>query len=676
MRAGLYWRLVRVVSLALASNACRLVPPNANDYRETEPSGTSTLGDDLPTAVSGTSGATPGDTTENPSDTSVGSGSDSGSGDTGPFCGDEIVEGGEECDDGRETATCNENCTLAACGDGVRNESADEQCDEGPETTTCDEDCTLVVCGDGLINEPAGEVCDDGGESATCNVDCTPAICGDNVTNASANEQCDDAGRTGACDADCTLVDCGDGYRNASAGEECDDGGESMLCNIDCTVAECGDGIINAAASEQCDTMGVSLGCDEDCTVVECGDLTINTVAGEECDDTNLAGTTCEIEGFDGGTLACDDVSCQLDTSGCFACGDGVRNGAEQCDGGDLGGQVCESQGYDGGALGCTGSCAYDYSGCYVCGDGAINPGEQCDGANLGGQSCASQGLGGGTLGCTGSCVYDYSGCYECGDGAINPGESCDGANLGGETCASQGFGGGTLSCTGSCAFDTSACLSCVVTACGDLVMWLRADAGVTTNASGVTMWADQSGAANDATQASAINEPALLNGALNGLPAINFLGDDWLIFDSALSLQDLTIFVVARNNGAGVGMILGPAAVNNQIRYENPTQILSVGVGNGLSSITSTIGDNQVHHSLSIRYDGATWEVWRDGLLASSTPEGVTGPLTLGRLGSWFSGQFGLIGEIAEVMVYDVALSPAEREAVEDYLRTKYALP
>lgn len=137
-----------------------------------------------------------------------------------------------------------------------------------------------------------------------------------------------------------------------------------------------------------------------------------------------------------------------------------------------------------------------------------------------------------------------------------------------------------------------------------------------------------------------------------------------------------MTIFLVARNNGPGVGFILGPGAVdNNQIRYENSTQILSVGTGNGLDIITSTIGNNQVHHSLTIRYDGVTWEVWRDGVLASSTPEGRTGPLVLGRLGSWFGGQFGLVGEIAEVMVYDVALDAGERVAVEAYLRGKYAL-
>src|SRR5689334_7235962 len=36
-----------------------------------------------------------------------------------PICGNGIVEAGESCDDGVETATCNANCTLAGCGDGI-----------------------------------------------------------------------------------------------------------------------------------------------------------------------------------------------------------------------------------------------------------------------------------------------------------------------------------------------------------------------------------------------------------------------------------------------------------------------------------------------------------------------------------------------------------------------------
>ena len=647
---------VSISLLPLAITGCRLDPPSADDFLPTEV----TSGGVGPSPMtSSTTGGLDSGTTTGAQDSGDGEGTSSGDG-TASGDGSSSSDGGPD----------------PACGNGIVDPELDEDCDDGEETATCDADCTFVDCGDGWANAAAGELCDDGGESATCDVDCTPAVCGDGTFNATANEECDEAGRTAACDDDCTLVDCGDGNVNMAAGEVCDDMGESMACNSDCSTSGCGDGITNTTAGEQCDDVGDSLGCDADCTLVECGDLTINTVAGEECDDTDLAGATCTGEGFDGGTLSCS-ATCQLDTTACFECGDGVLNGAEQCDGGDLGGATCASQGFDGGSLGCDATCGFDSSGCYECGDGVINGAEQCDGPSLGGASCVSRGFDGGSLSCAPNCTYDTSACYECGDGAIDPGEQCDGATLGGATCASEGFDSGSLSCTPSCTYDTSACLSCdIVGICP--VMWLRADVGVITNASGVTVWEDQSGLGNDVTQGTAANEPALLSPAVNGLPAVDFLGDDWLMFGSALSLDDLTIFVVARNNNPAetIGMIFGPWADNNQIRFQNSTQILSVGSGNGLPSITSTIGDNRVYHSLTIRYDGATWEVRRDGVVASSNPVAVAGPLTLGRLGSWFSGQHGLIGEIAEIMVYDTALSGSQRATVEDYLRTRYALP
>ncbi|MBN1653115.1 MAG: hypothetical protein JXA30_04995, partial [Deltaproteobacteria bacterium] len=63
-------------------------------------------------------------------------------------CGDGVVEGIEECDDIGESATCDVDCTLVACGDGTANATAGEQCDTAGASATCDADCTLAVCGD------------------------------------------------------------------------------------------------------------------------------------------------------------------------------------------------------------------------------------------------------------------------------------------------------------------------------------------------------------------------------------------------------------------------------------------------------------------------------------------------------------------------------------------------
>ncbi len=54
-----------------------------------------------------------------------------------------------------------------------------------------------TLCGDGAIQSP--EQCDDGGESATCDNDCTFAVCGDRKVNATAGEQCDSSQCCAAC---------------------------------------------------------------------------------------------------------------------------------------------------------------------------------------------------------------------------------------------------------------------------------------------------------------------------------------------------------------------------------------------------------------------------------------------------------------------------------------------
>lgn len=95
---------------------------------------------------------------------------------TGAVCGNDIVETGEECDDGAANSdilpdACRTDCKLAYCGDGVVD--ATEVCDGGANNSdvnpdACRTTCVAPSCGDGVTD--TGEECDGG---ANCQADCT-----------------------------------------------------------------------------------------------------------------------------------------------------------------------------------------------------------------------------------------------------------------------------------------------------------------------------------------------------------------------------------------------------------------------------------------------------------------------------------------------------------------------
>jgi cysteine-rich repeat protein len=173
---------------------------------------------------------------------------------------------------------------------------------------------------------------------------------------------------------------------------------------------------------------------------------------GEECDGHDFAGLGCQDLCFDSGVLLCTG-GCTIDTSRCFVCGDDtICDGDpsttdpgcnEVCDGTSLGAAAC-GDGFDpaesgGGTLRCNPLClSHDRTGCFRCGNG-VKDGtrEVCDGLDFGGRTCGTYGWGGDaqhTLRCATACgqvlVDD---CFRCGNGRIDPGEECDAGQANGE---------------------------------------------------------------------------------------------------------------------------------------------------------------------------------------------------------------------------------------------------
>jgi len=120
--------------------------------------------------------------------------------------------------------------------------------------------------------------------------------------------------------------------------------------------------------------------------------------------------------------------------------------------------------------------------------------------------------------------------------------------------------------------------------------------------------------------------------------------------------------------------MILGPGGSNpnNQLRWDNGTQALFVGTGNNMPVVTPTIGNTNVYHILSARYDGSTMTTYRDGNAVSTNSFVTTGPWTLNQIGAWFSSYF-MVGDLAEIIVYPAALSDADLSTTTAYLNGKY---
>ncbi len=209
---------------------------------------------------------------------------------------------------------------------------------------------------------------------------------------------------------------------------------------------------------------------------------------------------------------------------------------------------------------------------------------------------------------------------------------------------------------------------------------------GVTTVSGDVSAIADQSTEGNDVAQASAGSRPTFLASAVNGLPAMRFNGGHTLTLAGAsgISLGDFTFAMVYRPRGVAVGEMFS---------FGNSTNGYALG---GANAVDAGIGGREEHSGGSwfdtvYCYDplqsgdfdiivavnsGGTLTFRRNGRVLTPTSStidpGVISPIDIA-IGRRIGGLNPAFGDVAEIRLYNGALSGGSLTGLESALATKF---
>ena len=216
------------------------------------------------------------------------------------------------------------------------------------------------------------------------------------------------------------------------------------------------------------------------------------------------------------------------------------------------------------------------------------------------------------------------------------------------------------------------------------LSLWLKADAGVTTSGSNVTAWADQSGNGKNATGANTL--PTLQSNAINGYPAIRFNNIDSdtskFVISSSFNLKNSSAFVVVKQLGAneyarylsfpslaaldynandGLAVLFNNGVPQLQITSNAIDATFADADANNVFAIASYKIDNS--GNMSLFYNGDSDGTNQNSNMASQN--GVS-EIYIGQSPSNIT---------TEIVMYSRAVTTQERQQIEAYLNTKYAI-
>lgn len=212
--------------------------------------------------------------------------------------------------------------------------------------------------------------------------------------------------------------------------------------------------------------------------------------------------------------------------------------------------------------------------------------------------------------------------------------------------------------------------------------LWLDASqiTGLT-DGDAISTWSDESGESNDATQSTSTYQPTYQTNELNGKPVVRFDTDFMIVAnESTFDLATPTIFlvctprtVIAKNDSSTYNSSHRKMEIKvhaDEFLYGSGGDGVAVTVTQAISGFNtiSTTTISNTNHRLTI--NGEIFD-FTDTLYDTSFNNK---PVTIGRSFSNVSTEY-RNGDIAEIIIYDSALSDTDREKVETYLSGKYAI-
>ena len=197
-----------------------------------------------------------------------------------------------------------------------------------------------------------------------------------------------------------------------------------------------------------------------------------------------------------------------------------------------------------------------------------------------------------------------------------------------------------------------------------------------------VQTWVDKSGRANSTAAPSVATRPTAATQTMNGLPVVTFNGANVLHGTPNANpygiTGDRTMFVVTRRRSGTPSRLVDRLPEDNPLfglTASNTLEVRDDANAQYQSSIGSNTSVANVGYVITTSRNGTALGISSNGAATGSSS--ITGvqtmrTMTLGRHGA-YGGTADV--DIAEVALFDRALSATERRQVEEYLRRKWAL-